>query len=326
MKKTIVVVGGAGFIGSNLIRTILFDNETDVVCVDNFINSTPKNLSGINKKRCSVYNVDMSKKGGVSSFFKSVMLNKNVTEIWHLAANSDIQSGTHDSSVDFNNTFLSTKNLLWALEKYEVHIDNFLFASSSAVYGYHKGKTLNEETGPLLPISNYGAMKLASEALISAFHEKNKKVKCYIFRFPNVVGMPATHGVLLDFFKKIHETERLDVLGNGTQLKQYLHVNDLVDAMLYIKTHSSVGINLFNIGNFDKGITVKSIANIVANLFNKPIEISYGLGDRGWIGDVPRFEYSTQKLSKLGWAPKHGSLEALKIAANEIYVSKLWRK
>lgn len=325
-KKTIIVIGGAGFIGSNLIRKILSSNEMDMICVDNFINSAPKNINTIKEKRFSVYKIDMSKKGDVSSFFKSVLLKKNITEIWHLAANSDIQLGAYDLSVDFKNTFLSTKNLLWALEKYEIKISKLLFSSSSAVYGYHEGKKLNEDSGPLLPISNYGAMKLASEALISAYHEKNKTVECYIFRFPNVVGMPATHGVLLDFFKKIYRTKNLDVLGNGKQLKQYLHVSDLVNAMLHIKAHSSEGINLYNIGNFDTGITVENIANIVVNLFNNPIEITYGVNDRGWIGDVPRFEYSTQKLRKLGWTPKHSSLEAIKIAAKEIYLSHLWQK
>lgn len=325
-KKTVVVIGGAGFIGTNLIRELMNNSDLSIICVDNYINSKKDNIKEFNKKRFKFYNVDMAKLPAVNVFTKNVLLKNEITEIWHLAANSDIQLGTNDMSVDFKNTFLTTKNLLCSIERYRVKFNKFLFASSSAVYGYHKDEKLFEESGPLLPISNYGAMKLASEALISAFQERNKAVNCYIYRFPNVVGVPATHGVMLDFLKKINRTERLDVLGDGSQLKQYLHVRDLVEAMIHIKKHSKENINLYNIGNHDSGVTVKQIAKIVIKLFEKKIPIFYGDGDRGWIGDVPKFEYSVDKLNKIGWSPKYSSLGAIKIAANEIFQSNVWRK
>lgn len=326
IKKTVIVIGGAGFIGSNLIKVLTFDRNIKVVCIDNYVNSTKDNIKNFFKMNFEFYNVDMSKKGAVDSLIKNVFTKHEVDDIWHLAANSDIQSGVLDLSIDYRNTFLTTKYLLNSLEKYNVKFNNFIFASSSAVYGYHKNVKLSEVTGPLLPISNYGAMKLASEALISSFQERNKSSKCYIFRFPNVVGIPATHGVILDFFTKIYKTNKLDVLGNGSQLKQYLHVCDLVNAMLYVKDCSIEDINLFNIGNIDSGVTVKEIAEIVTKFFNKTVSIHYGGSDRGWIGDVPRFEFSIDKLRKIGWTPKYSSLDAIKIAANEIYCSDVWRK
>ena len=172
--------------------------------------------------------------------------------------------------------------------------------------------------GPLFPISNYGAMKLASEAAISAAVESHLK-HAYIFRFPNVVGVPATHGVILDFVRKLAATPgQLAVLGNGTQQKSYLHVEELVDGMLFIRDHADDRLNYFNIGTDDAGISVRRIAEHVVARVAPAAQLNFGTENRGWVGDVPRFRYSIAKLEKLGWRPRLSSEDAIVRAIEQI--------
>jgi UDP-glucose 4-epimerase len=237
-----------------------------------------------------------------------------------LAANSDIPAGVLDPSVDLKNTFLTTFEILRSMKKY--NIKTIHFASSSAIYGDLGEILINENIGPLLPISNYGAMKLASEAQISAACE-NFLERANVFRFPNVVGIPATHGVILDFVLKLkNNKDQLDVLGDGTQQKAYLHVSDLIDAMLVItKQHSVNKILIVNIGPIDEGVTVNWIANQVIKRTNPKAIINYGTGNKGWIGDVPKFNYSTSLLQSFGWNPKLGSCDAVIKAIDEILLN-----
>ena len=177
---------------------------------------------------------------------------------------------------------------------------------------------LYEDIGPLMPISNYGAMKLASEALISASLESFLEKAC-IYRFPNVVGVPATHGVILDFINKLKaDSKALDVLGNGSQQKTYLHVSELIEAMLFINHKTDAGMNYYNIGAMDDGVCVRQIAEEVVNLISPNAVINYQNLDRGWVGDVPRFYYSVDKLKNLGWTPRMSSLEAVRQAVGEV--------
>jgi UDP-glucose 4-epimerase len=168
-------------------------------------------------------------------------------------------------------------------------------------------------------------MKLASEATISAAAESYLE-RAVIFRFPNVIGVPATHGVIYDFINKLkNNRSTLDVLGNGTQQKSYLHVSDLISAMLFLKNQEfkQSNLNVFNIGPDDEGISVSQIADIVSNLIQNDVQITYGTADRGWVGDIPRFSYSTDKLKALGWLPTMNSERAVEKAAKEIYAQLL---
>jgi UDP-glucose 4-epimerase len=134
-----------------------------------------------------------------------------------------------------------------------------------------------------------------------------------------VVGAPATHGVILDFVRKLKATpDRLVVLGNGTQQKAYLHVSDLVDAMLFVRDHAPDPITTINIGPFDEGIRVQEIAEKVRDRVSPAAEICYGTEDRGWVGDIPIFRFSIEKLSRLGWSPPKNSHQAVSKAIEEI--------
>jgi len=312
----ILITGVAGFIGANLARVFVSQGKT-VFGVDNFSLGSIFNLDAvIDDAHFSFIEVDLLDIPSFRAAFVEFNKHEKITEVWHLAANSDISAGLENPMMDLNNTFLTTFNTLSMMKEFKVSV--LAFASSSAIYGDLNGQRLTEDIGPLLPISNYGAMKLASEAAISAAAESFLS-KIFLFRFPNVIGTPATHGVLLDFVRKLKDSpSSLEVLGNGTQQKSYLHVDDLISAMLFIRAQDSVKVCLYNIGPCDDGVTVSFIAEETIKAASPGAQITYGEGVKGWVGDVPRFIYSVSKLKKLGWVPKLNSAEAVQKAISQI--------
>lgn len=314
-----LIAGGAGFIGVNVIERLLAEGRR-IVVVDNMSRGRPDYVyavPGSSESRVSVITADCTNATEVASAFEFARGLGTVTEVWHLAANSDIPAGVADARVDLNDTFMTTFQLVEAMKRFAVK--TLHFASSSAIYGDLGDEVLTESTGPLLPISNYGAMKLASEAFISAAAESSLD-SVNIFRFPNVVGVPATHGVILDFIHKLVTTpDTLRVLGNGTQQKAYLHVSDLVSAMLVIRARTSPHkVEVINIGPIDDGVTVKWISEQVVARVSPSARIAYGEGAKGWVGDVPKFRYSTDRLQASGWRPELDSARAIQRAIAEI--------
>jgi UDP-glucose 4-epimerase len=260
---------------------------------------------------------DLSVRASAEAAFWEASSYGQVDEVWHLAANSDIPAGVANIDVDLKDTFLTTVEILQCMKSNK--IGKLYFASSSAIYGDLGDQPLHESIGPLLPISNYGAMKLASEALISAAAESYLERAC-LFRFPNVVGVPATHGVILDFVRKLITTgNNLEVLGNGTQQKAYLHVSDLVAAMLLVRSRSEIAkVFPINIGPVDAGVCVRWIAEQVVKRVAPSACIQFGTDNRGWVGDVPKFHYLTDKLQTMGWKPVLGSEAAVLRAIDEV--------
>lgn len=304
----ILIIGGAGFIGSVLVKKLLLE-KNEIIVIDKLSLGSKTN---INIPTVSFYEIDIN---NIEEVIKKLEKHPDIDEVWHLAANSDIPLGVQSIDIDLYDTFMSTVSILKIMKK--IKCKKIYFASSSAVYGFNHSK-LHEDIGPLFPISNYGAMKLSSEALISSSLETFLEKVC-IYRFPNVVGIPATHGVILDFMKKLKKDMTiLEVLGNGLQQKVYLHVSELIDAMCFINKNTDNGMNYFNIGASDNGVMVKQIAEEVIKAVSPNAKIKYQKLDRGWPGDVPYFSYSTNKLKNLGWSPKMSSLEAIKKAIQEI--------
>lgn len=314
-----ILAGGAGFIGCNLLP-ILANEDRHLVILDNLCRGHEEYLDPVRKvagDRVQFCNVDLSDLDATLQAFEFATSLGKIDEVWHLAANSDIPAGVLDARVDLRDTFMTTFSLLEAMKVFK--IGTLHFASSSAIYGDHGGIPLHESVGPLLPISNYGAMKLASEALISAASESYLN-QANLFRFPNVVGGPATHGVILDFIRKLKkDSSRLDVLGDGTQQKAYLHVSDLVAAMMHVR-NSGVLPKVFpiNIGPVDEGVNVRFIAESVTQRVSPCANIWFGTGNKGWVGDVPKFQYSVERLLQTGWSPSYNSADAVRYAIDQI--------
>ena len=195
---------------------------------------------------------------------------------------------------------------------HQYQVKQLVFASTSAVYG-DRSDPLQEDSGPLRPISFYGAAKLASEAYISACVE-NHGLQAWIFRFPNVIGERLTHGVIFDFINRLTTNPKeLRILGDGTQQKPYLYVHDLIEAILFCQAKSDNKLNIFNIG-VDSATSVSSIAKIVTTEMGlTDVQFNYTGGNRGWVGDVPRFEYDLSRIHKLGWKAKLSSDDAVRI-------------
>lgn len=313
---SVLITGVAGFVGVNLAWKFI-DKGVRVCGVDNLCRGSLDNLAGLLLHPLfSFKKLDITDSEALLNACNIFNQAEPITECWHLAANSDIPAGVSDAGVDLKDTYMTTHCMLGVMKR--LGIKKLAFASSSAIYGDHGTRPLVEDLGPLLPISNYGAMKLASEAAISAAAESFLD-RVWIFRFPNVIGVPATHGVMLDFVRRLKKTpEKLQVLGDGTQQKAYLHVEELVDAMFWIRDHATEKRALYNIGADDDGVSVKFIAEETVRVVQQNALIEYGVGNRGWVGDVPRFIYSIEKLKQLGWFPKLNSEQAVQKAIAQI--------
>jgi UDP-glucose 4-epimerase len=293
-------------------------NGHSVLAIDNLCRGSLRNIAEFSgSPNFSFHQINLNNYNELIDALKPFG-NLYIDAVWHLAANSDIPAGVKDAAVDLRDTFMTTFNVLRYMQASK--IPELFFASTSAVYGDHGESELTELTSPLRPISNYGAMKLASEAQICAACESFLE-RALIFRFPNVVGTPATHGVIYDFVNKLKiNPNELDVLGDGSQQKSYLHVSELVDAMQFLVENTNQKYDVFNIGpDQDSGVTVQFIAQTVVKIVCPNAKIKYGLGSKGWVGDVPRFNYSIAKIRDLGWAPKMQSQQTIELAAREIF-------
>jgi UDP-glucose 4-epimerase len=311
-QSACVVTGAAGFIGSHLVDRLLSRGDR-VVGVDNMVLGKRENLaSALESKQFALHELDIN---DYPRFLECVRnVGQPIQTVWHMAANSDIAAGANDPEIDLTRTFMTTFNVLKAM--HEVGIPQICFASTSAIYG-DQDKVLTEDAGPLFPISNYGAMKLGSEAIISAAVERFLE-RAWIFRFPNVVGGRATHGAIFDFIRKLRRNAtELEVLGDGTQEKPYLHVSELVDGMLFLFDRTRDKLNFHNIAPDGSATTVRQIAEAVVKVVSPQAKIRYTGGSKGWVGDVPRFRYSIEKLKKAGWSPRMTSNEAVDLAVSE---------
>jgi UDP-glucose 4-epimerase len=299
---TAVVTGGAGAIGSSLVRSLLSRGRT-VRVIDNLSGGRRDHLpTGPGAERLSLTVADIREPATYSETFRGA------GEVWHLAANPDIRLGTRDPRVDLEHGTIATFNVLETARRFDVR--RVLFSSSSAVYGLPTVFPTPETYGPLYPQSQYGASKLAAEGLCSAFAH-SYGLTTYLFRFANIVGPGMTHAVIYDLLKKLQaDPTRLEVLGDGRQAKSYLWVDDCVEGMHVAKERASAPVNLFNLGTEDQ-TSVREIAERVTRAMGGRAQIVYAGGTRGWIGDIPLQLLATDRIRALGWAPMFTSSEAV---------------
>lgn len=310
-SKKILITGGAGFIGSNMANLLSENNEITVL--DDFSGGTLKNLDESKVgKSIKVIRGDITKR---DFFFK---LEKDFDLVVHLAANSDVRSGSDDPEIDMQTNVIGTHNVLEFIRRSD--IKQLLFSSTSTVYGEANTIPTPENYGPELPISLYGASKLANEGYIWSYYHYYG-IRPLIFRFANVVGRNSTHGVIHDFVIKLQKNpSELEILGDGTQEKSYIHVDDCINAMLHVYENSTEG-DVVNLGN-DQRTSVKTIAHAVCSemgLRDVKFNFTGGSEGRGWKGDVKIAQLSTDKIRKYGYVNKLNSDESVALAVKEIY-------
>ncbi len=307
----ILVTGGCGFIGSHLIDYLLEDGH-QVYCIDDLSLGRLENIDHNQKNSDFKFEkLDILDEKKLDELFKA----NKFDCVFHLAANSDILAGTRATKTDLNKNFLTTFNILDSMK--ENNVKKIVFSSTSAIYG-EVDELIGEDHGPLQPISLYGASKLSAEAYISAYAQLYS-IQSWIIRFPNVVGERATHGAIYDFIKKLKKNPlELEVLGDGTQIKPYLYVKDLVEGIIYVWKNSDDQLNIFNLGT-QSATSVKEMAEMVVEEMGLDDSIiRYTGGDRGWNGDVPRFEYDLSRIHNLGWKAKYDSTSAVRLSVKNI--------
>jgi UDP-glucose 4-epimerase len=310
-----LVTGGAGFIGSHLCEALSKRGFT-VTILDNFSSGSKQNILKLLKSKPNKVSLHKGDCTDPKSVKKSL---KNVDIIFHFAANPEVRLELSDPVTCFQQNVYATHILLEAAR--DSQVQTIVFASTSTVYGEAKIIPTPEDYSPLEPISIYGASKLASEALITAYaHTFNKKA--LILRLANIVGPRSQHGVIHDFITKLKQNPtQLEILGDGTQTKSYLHIDDCIQAILTALKNQTRKVEIFNIGSEDQ-VNVKTIAQIVAEEMkckNVKFKFTGGVqGGRGWIGDVKTMLLDISKLKKLGWKPKLNSAEAVRKATKEL--------
>lgn len=311
----VLVTGGAGFIGSHLVDHLM-EEGYEVRVLDDLSAGSLENLKGwIDHERFEFMLGDMRRRDVCEKAIKGV------DAVFHLAANPEVRIGAQSPELLYETNILITYNLLETMRKEDIKA--LAFTSSSTVYGEAKEIPTPEDYGPLEPISVYGGAKLAAEALIAGYAH-TFDIKAVVFRLANIIGKRSNHGVIYDFINKLKANpDRLEILGDGTQRKSYLHVSDTVEAMLYLFKEflkEDKIYDAYNIGSED-WITVTEIAGIVSREMglNPEFYFTGGVdGGRGWKGDVKIMLLNIEKAKAKGWKPKMNSKEAVEKTVREL--------
>lgn len=310
-----IVTGGAGFIGSHVVDRLLIDGH-QVLCIDNLSLGKQAHVDLHNQKENYRFlKQDLNDQIALDEAFTIFQ----PEAIFHLAANSDIGAGATNIEVDLRNTFGTTLAILRAIEHCS-SVKQLLFASTSAIYGTIPD-TITEKTGPLIPQSNYGAAKLASEAFIDAFTHTHS-LQTWIFRFPNVCGPRATHGVFYNFLKFLTaDPHQITVAQDGNQAKPYIYVKDLVEAIMLGWSKGNEPINIYNVGNLPL-VSVNEIVHFFLDelgLSNTKIEYTHA---PAWPGDVATYTYDDSKIRALGYAPQYTATEAAQQTVRDLVANQ----
>jgi UDP-glucose 4-epimerase len=305
------ITGVAGFIGSHLAEHLRAEGNS-VTGYDNLSSGRRESIQHL-----------LDNPGFVFIEADLVEL-KTLTEavrghdvVFHLAANTDIPGGNKDPRIDFENCTVGTFHMLEAMRTNGVR--QLIFASSSTVFGEPPIRPTPESVGPMLPISLYGAGKMAGEGLISAYSHLYG-IQAWIFRFGNVVGARMGHGIIYDFIHKLKANPReLEILGDGKQEKNYFLVEDCIDGMLFAFRHArEKTCDVFNLGT-ETTVTAEEIARIVVEEMGlNGVRFRFTGGSRGWPGDVPQVIYDVTKMKELGWTARCSSADAVRIAARRL--------
>ena len=313
--RSFFIVGGAGFIGSHFADRLLDDNlACRVTIFDNFSSGREWHVQKHLQQHDARFRLV---RGDVRDLDRLVDSMYEHDVVIHLASNPDISRAIHDPEIDFNQGTVLTNNVLESMRR--ACVPRLLYASGSGVYGEVGDLLLTEDHGPLQPISTYGASKLAGEALIASYCAMFGMSAC-AFRFGNVVGPRQTHGVGFDFLRRLSgDPARLRILGDGMQSKSYIHVSDVVEAVLLACDQVTGSYEVFNVATSET-VKVTEIAEMAVEaigLRQRPCFVYTG-GDRGWKGDVPVVRLDTTRIRSLGWTPELNCREAVQRSLQEM--------
>ena len=315
-----LVVGGAGFIGSHLVRTLLADEPNARVTIyDNFSSGRQWHLAGIDAgDRLRIV------KGEIKDLDGLIQAMQGADCVYHFASNPDISKAVRQPDIDFWEGTYLTNNVLEAMRRTGTR--KLLYASGSGVYGDTGLTEVTEDFSPLAPISTYGASKLACEALLSAYAYMFE-IETAAFRFANVVGPHQTHGVGYDFVRRLlREPQVLPILGNGLQSKSYIYVEDVLRAMRLVQKQTLPAFSVFNVATLDC-LTVNEIADLACGALGlKEVVRQYSGGDRGWRGDVPIVRLNSDRIRRLGWQNQYTAREAMGLAIKSIHSDALAKR
>lgn len=304
-----VVTGGAGFIGSHLVDALVKRGE-EVLVLDNLRTGRAENIrKHLEEGTARLIRADITGSGWEKECH-------GAARIYHIAADPDVRESAVNPGQQLSNNVVATLRVLEAMRWQG--IPEIVFTSTSTVYGEATSIPTPEDYAPLMPISVYGATKLAAEAMISAYCY-SFGIRGVVFRFANIIGERANHGVCWDFIQKLRRNpEELEILGDGRQTKSYLEVHACVEGMLYAAERAEGLFDVFNIGSED-WIDVRSIAEIVVEEMGLDgVRFRFTGGERGWVGDIPRMLLSVEKLKSLGWRPGIGSKESVRLAVRAL--------
>ena len=299
----ILVTGGAGFIGSHLVDRLI-ERGHEVRIIDNLSSG---NRDFVNREAEFLV-------GDLRRFEDALNAVKGVDEVWHIAANPDVRLSAQKPDEIYENNVLATYNLLEAVRR--ENVERIIFTSTSTVYGEAEVIPTPEDY-PTMPISVYGASKVAGEAMIASYCH-TYDMQSWIFRFANVIGRRSRHGVIYDFMMKLSKNPyELEILGNGEQNKSYIYIDDCISAMFHAVEKSDDVVNVFNIGSEDQ-VKVRRIAEIVSEEMGLTPTFRFTGGERGWKGDVPVMLLSIEKLKSTGWRPEYSSEEAVRKTVRDL--------
>ena len=309
--RRILVTGGAGFIGSHIVDRLVEEGYA-VRVIDNLSSGRLENLARHRgNPHVKVIVGDLKRP---EDALRAV---EGVETVFHYAANPEVRVSTTNPEIHFNENVVATFNLLEAMRRKGVK--EIVFASSSSVYGEPEEVPVGEDA-PLRPVSVYGASKAACENLIHAY-TKLYGIRAVVLRYANVVGPRLRHGVVWDFVNKLgRNPSELEILGDGKQVRSYVHVSDAVEATIIAWEKGGQGFEVYNVASED-WITVDEVADEVVKAMGlagvekvyKPV-----LHGIGWPGDVKRIALKIEKIEKLGYKPRMSSREAVRATVQSI--------
>lgn len=313
--KKVFLSGGAGFIGSHLVDVLVPDGY-EVTVYDNLSNGRRSFIEHhLGKPNFRFVEADLLDRSALTDALRGHDL------VWHLGANTDIIGGHDQPERDLQQCMVTTFNMVEAMRV--CNVSRLLFASSGAVYGHLcRDDFVTEAAGPLLPVGCYGAAKIGSEAFISAYCHMYG-LRAWMFRFGNVVGGRMTHGVIFDFIRKLKENpDQLEILGDGTQEKNYFLVEECIDGMAFafknIPMTSEKPCDVFNLGtrSISRVVTIAEIVKEEMGLASADARVA---GTRlAWPGDQPKVHMKVDRMSKLGWTAKKSSDDAVREAVRRM--------